>query len=86
MAIEQIDIYITGLKEAIANTDYNKIQFIAHKIKGISAFMCFEKLSYIAEKIEDYNDKDINEIYYCFEELYKEFEIVRNDLNNNYIS
>ncbi|MFO8066664.1 MAG: response regulator, partial [Bacteroidales bacterium] len=86
MAIAQIETYIANLREAIANTDYNKIQFIAHKIKGISAFMCFEKLSYIAEKIEDYNDKDIKEIYYCFEELYKEFEIVRNDLNNNYIS
>jgi HPt (histidine-containing phosphotransfer) domain-containing protein len=75
---EETEKNLNLLKEAIYNKDFEKIQFISHKIKGSSGSYGFDKISKLAKQIEENSKtiKSIEEINKIFNELLDYFNNV----------
>jgi HPt (histidine-containing phosphotransfer) domain-containing protein len=75
---EETEKNLNLLKEAIYNKDFEKIQFISHKIKGSCGSYGFDKVSKLAKQIEENSKtiKSIEEINKIFNELLDYFNNV----------
>ncbi|MBN1498626.1 MAG: PAS domain S-box protein [Spirochaetes bacterium] len=58
--ISEIDAYILQLESAVTENDYSKIEFAAHKLKGISSMYLISAISEPASQIEEKSSEKLN--------------------------
>ncbi|MBS4013925.1 MAG: response regulator [Bacteroidetes bacterium] len=73
MAKTQVQSYIENLKSSINQNVPEDIRKNAHKLKGVALFLCFEKISELAQKIEFGYSKENKELISICKKIEVEF-------------
>ncbi len=77
-ALIHFSLEIESLKKAIDRRNYEEWIKLAHSIKGSSLNLCFNKLAFLAKKLEDdLNDKNINDSEKTSSEIINEWEFLK---------
>ncbi|HQS66690.1 MAG TPA: Hpt domain-containing protein [Sulfuricurvum sp.] len=75
---ESVSLTLTQLNEAVATTDYETIEMLAHSIKGSAGSLCYAEISDITETLEKHAHAKEDYAYQeRYDELLEEFKRVQ---------
>lgn len=75
---ESVSLTLTQLNEAVATTDYETIEMLAHSIKGSAGSLCYAEISDITETLEKHAHVKEDYAYQeRYDELLEEFKRVQ---------
>lgn len=81
--IQDCEVKITDLQQAIVAAQCDRIAEIAHSIKGSSANICAENLAELCKQVEDDGRAEtLENIPAIFENIQQEFQSVKSQLQS----
>ncbi|MFY0641845.1 MAG: Hpt domain-containing protein [Bermanella sp.] len=79
--LQDSEVKLSALKEAIKSSKSEQVADIAHSLKGSSANICADSLSDLCKKVEDSGrNETLQDVPYVFEKIEEEFSKVKTQL------